>query len=102
LAYVAERIEAAPEKPDPDALRPEEYLDLYCYDQKLPITMTLATLRAHVWKGGADVMLYYKSNGRKPIHYEKVPDTVEETPPGPVTEPAATSHEEAGTSVPVT
>jgi WD repeat-containing protein 48 len=34
--------------------------------------MTLATLRAHVWKGGADVMLFYKSNGRKPIKYEKV------------------------------
>lgn len=33
--------------------------------------MSLATLRAHVWKGGADVMLYYKSNGRKPIKYEK-------------------------------
>jgi WD repeat-containing protein 48 len=33
LAYVAERIEAAPENPDPDALRPEEYLELYCYDQ---------------------------------------------------------------------
>lgn len=33
LAYVAERIEAAPEKPDPDALKPEEYLELYCYDQ---------------------------------------------------------------------
>jgi len=33
--------------------------------------MSLATLRAHVWKGGADVMLYYKSNGRKPIRYEK-------------------------------
>jgi len=71
LAYVAERIEAAPEQPDPNALRPEEYLELYCYDQKLPITMSLATLRAHVWKGGADVMLYYKSNGRKLIRYEK-------------------------------
>ena len=33
LAYVAERIEAAPEQPDPEALRPEEYLELYCYDQ---------------------------------------------------------------------
>lgn len=33
LAYVAERIEAAPEHPDPDALKPEEYLELYCYDQ---------------------------------------------------------------------
>ena len=28
--------------------------------------MTLATLRAHVWKTGGDVLLLYKSNGRKP------------------------------------
>jgi WD repeat-containing protein 48 len=27
--------------------------------------MTLATLRAYVWKNGGDVILYYKSNGRK-------------------------------------
>jgi hypothetical protein len=33
LAYVAERIEAAPENPDPDALKPEEYLELYCSEQ---------------------------------------------------------------------
>ena len=33
LAYVAERIESAPEKVDLDALKPEEYLDLYCHDQ---------------------------------------------------------------------
>jgi WD repeat-containing protein 48 len=33
LAYVAERIEPAAEHPDPDALKPEEYLELYCYDQ---------------------------------------------------------------------
>ena len=33
LSYVAERIEPAPEKPDPEALKPEEYLDLYCHDQ---------------------------------------------------------------------
>ena len=33
LAYVAERIEAAPEKQDLNALKPEEYLELYCYDQ---------------------------------------------------------------------
>ncbi|POS87499.1 hypothetical protein EPUL_000677 [Erysiphe pulchra] len=61
LAYIAERIESIPEIPNASTMKPEEYLDLYCYDQKLPITMTLATLRAHVWKGGADVMLYYKS-----------------------------------------
>ena len=96
LAYVAERIEAAPETLEPDSLRPEEYLELYCYDQvgyppirrnisnlakKLPITMSLATLRAHVWKGGADVMLYYKSNGRKPIRYEKKPESITGTTP---------------------
>ncbi|RAL67183.1 hypothetical protein DID88_007960 [Monilinia fructigena] len=71
LAYVAERIEPASEQPDPEELKPEDYLDLYCYEQKLPITMSLATLRAHVWKGGADVMLYYKSNGKRNIKYEK-------------------------------
>ncbi|KAI9744916.1 MAG: hypothetical protein M1818_001842 [Claussenomyces sp. TS43310] len=78
LSYVAERIEAAPEKPDPAALKPDEYLELYCYDQKLPNAMTLATLRAHVWKGGADVMLYYKSNGRKQIRFERGQEEEEE------------------------
>lgn len=33
LTYVAERIEPAPEVPDPNALKPEEYLELYCNDQ---------------------------------------------------------------------
>ncbi|KAI6248727.1 hypothetical protein HI914_02707 [Erysiphe necator] len=61
LAYIAERIESIPEIPNASSMKPEEYLDLYCYDQKLPISMTLATLRTYIWKGGADVMLYYKS-----------------------------------------
>jgi len=44
LSYVAERIEAAPEQPDPNALKPEEYLELYCYDQvcHLPTTYNLS------------------------------------------------------------
>jgi WD repeat-containing protein 48 len=33
LAYVAERIEDQPEEHRPDALKPEEYLELYCNDQ---------------------------------------------------------------------
>lgn len=35
LAYVAERIDPMPEgeEPDPNALKPEEYLELYCNDQ---------------------------------------------------------------------
>ena len=61
------------------------------WTQKLPVTMTLATLRAHVWKGGADVMLYYKSNGRKnlELHQEKSAEPVDEAenaaaPPIPI------------------
>jgi WD repeat-containing protein 48 len=29
--------------------------------------MTLATIRTHVWRGGGDVLMYYKANGRKQI-----------------------------------
>ena len=29
--------------------------------------MSLSTIRTHVWKGGNDVVLYYKANGRKEI-----------------------------------
>ncbi|KAG9248689.1 WD repeat protein-like protein [Calycina marina] len=69
LGYVADRIEDIDEnaEPDPNELKPEEFLELYCNEQKLPVNMSLATLRAHVWKGGADVVLYYKDNGRKKI-----------------------------------
>ncbi|KAI9870737.1 MAG: hypothetical protein M1830_003862 [Pleopsidium flavum] len=67
LAHVAERIEPQPEHQDPNALKPEEYLELYCQNQLVPPITTLATLRTHVWKTGGDVMLYYKSNGRKQI-----------------------------------
>ncbi|KAK4102039.1 WD40 repeat-like protein [Parathielavia hyrcaniae] len=69
LAYVAERIDPVPEgeEPAPDALKPEEYLELYCNDQLLPNKMTLNTLRTHVWRGGADIVLHYKANGKKEI-----------------------------------
>lgn len=33
LAYVAERIDPQPENPEPDALLPHEYLELYCNEQ---------------------------------------------------------------------
>lgn len=103
LFYVAERIEKLPEEPEPGALKPEEYLELYCNDQvslfsnpitivwltqeqKLPITMTLATLRAHVWKGGNDVILYYKSNGKKDLPLGKPAEV-----PAPLTEAPSTT-----------
>ncbi|EAA26970.3 hypothetical protein GE21DRAFT_3416 [Neurospora crassa] len=75
LAYVAERIDppADPENPDSDAMKPEEYLELYCNEQLLPNTMSLATLRAHVWKGGNDIVLHYKANGKKEILFPSVP-----------------------------
>ncbi|KAI9155358.1 UBP9-binding protein [Paramyrothecium foliicola] len=68
LAYVAERIEPQGEEFNPEGLKPEEYLELYCNDQLLNTTMSLATLRTHLWKGGNDIILYYKANGRKVIH----------------------------------
>lgn len=51
--------------------------------------MSLATLRAHVWKGGADVMLYYKSNGKKQIKYEKTPEPL--IPPQAAAPPASSA-----------
>lgn len=54
----------------------------------LPNTMSLATLRAHVWKGGNDIVLFYKGNGRKEIPF----------PPRPVPEEAA-GQAEGGTAV---
>ncbi|KIH86327.1 WD repeat-containing protein 48 [Sporothrix brasiliensis 5110] len=57
---------AAPQ-PETEVLKPEEYLELYCNEQRLPHAMSLATVRAHIWKNSNDIMLYYKSNGRKKL-----------------------------------
>lgn len=35
--------------------------------QLIDPNMTLASMRAHVWRGGGDVMLHYKANGNKDI-----------------------------------
>ncbi|KAM4066909.1 WD repeat protein [Hirsutella rhossiliensis] len=64
LAYVAERLDELLED-QPDGLKPEDYLELYCNDQLLGHTMSLATIRAHIWKGGSDVVMYYKATGRR-------------------------------------
>lgn len=89
LGYIAERIDPTftEDQPD-DALKPEEYLELYCQktvrtipvhlspsvcnhvltDFKLiPTNMTLATIRAHIWRSSGDMVLYYKANGKKEI-----------------------------------
>lgn len=55
--------------------------------------MSLATLRTHVWKGGNDIVLHYKSNGRKeirPLQPAPVEEAAEaETPVGSASEPPA-------------
>ncbi|RYP53116.1 hypothetical protein DL769_010562 [Monosporascus sp. CRB-8-3] len=93
LAYVAERIDPTYSEDDTDALKPEEYLELYCNEQLLPNTMSLATLRAHIWKGGNDVVMYYKANGRKELP--------KELPQPPAAEKSSVAHVEdasAGTA----
>jgi WD repeat-containing protein 48 len=46
--------------------------------------MTLASIRAHVWRGGGDVLLHYKSNGRKVIKHTPYPGPQSGAPPGPL------------------
>lgn len=44
--------------------------------------MTLATIRSSMWRGGGDVLLYYKSNGRKEIkHAPAVASALPSQPP---------------------
>ena len=51
LAYIAERIETLPMYPESDALKPEEYLELYCQDQvrvsQLQIRLLVSLLMFH-------------------------------------------------------
>lgn len=61
--------------------------------QLLSPVMTLATLRTHLWKGGNDIVLYYKSNGKKEIRPfppppEPKPAEPEETQESSATEEA--------------
>ncbi|KAF2767150.1 WD40 repeat-like protein [Teratosphaeria nubilosa] len=74
LAYIAERIEPMPTEEEKGAMeaegiptKPEEYLELWCQNQIISPKMTLATIRSHIWRGGGDVLLYYKPNGKKQI-----------------------------------
>jgi WD repeat-containing protein 48 len=46
--------------------------------------MTLASIRAHVWRGGGDVLLLYKANGRKEIRHAPYPGPQSGAPPGPI------------------
>ncbi|KAK3677881.1 hypothetical protein LTR78_001976 [Recurvomyces mirabilis] len=94
LAYVAERIEPGPpadQEADPDALKPEEYLELWCQNQIVPVTMTLATIRSHLWRGGGDILLYYKANGKKEIKHIPLASAIPIAPKPAVAPGAATA-----------
>lgn len=52
--------------------------------QLISPTMTLASIRAHVWRGGGDVLLYYKANGKKEIKHAPYPGPQSGAPPGPI------------------
>lgn len=69
LAYVAERIDPAnPDEPAESVMPPEEYLELYCQKTLCSPNMTLATIRTHLWRSSGDMVLHYKTNGKKEIH----------------------------------
>lgn len=53
--------------------------------------MSLATLRAHVWKGGNDIVLHYKANGRKEIPMRPPPEVSEEMAADASAQPATTA-----------
>ncbi|KAK9722920.1 hypothetical protein K7432_002305 [Basidiobolus ranarum] len=41
-------------------IKPERWIELCCHDQVLPPTITLATIRAFIWKLGGDVLITYR------------------------------------------
>lgn len=41
----------------------------------MPPSMTLATIRSHLWRGGNDIVLYYRANGRREIKTPPPPPT---------------------------
>jgi len=53
--------------------------------------MTLATIRSSLWRGGGDVLLYYKANGRKQILH--APQQVVQVPVSPAVQPSAPATE---------
>ncbi|CAG8445457.1 6484_t:CDS:10 [Ambispora gerdemannii] len=78
LIYVIERLEPSPtsttnnshnasadeaereEEKKIRTLKPEMWVELLCQEQVLPPTMTLATIKAHIWKSGGDLVMTYR------------------------------------------
>ncbi|GAO46998.1 WD40 repeat-like protein [Saitoella complicata NRRL Y-17804] len=60
LAYVAERIDNNERPPTAIDKPVEDWLELLCNGEVLPITMTLASVRTAVFKQGGDVQFQYR------------------------------------------
>ncbi|KAI5805002.1 hypothetical protein EDC01DRAFT_757670 [Geopyxis carbonaria] len=67
MAYIAEHLQPpfmtnhGPEfSGEGEQPKAEDWLELVCHDQIVPITMTLSTMRSYLWKTGGDVVLYYR------------------------------------------
>jgi WD repeat-containing protein 48 len=45
--------------------------------------MTLATIRSHLWRGGGDIVLYYRANGKKQILHAPPPQVAANIPTTP-------------------
>ncbi|KAF9192874.1 hypothetical protein BGZ51_004637 [Haplosporangium sp. Z 767] len=59
-----------------ESLRPENWLEILCNDQVLTPTMTLATIRAHYWKTGSDVVLTYRyKQQQRPAIINNIPSS---------------------------
>ncbi|RAH44423.1 Pkinase-domain-containing protein [Aspergillus brunneoviolaceus CBS 621.78] len=98
LAYVAERIDPPnPHEPEANPMKAEEYLELYCQRMPIPPNMTLATIRAHIWRSSGDMVLYYKANGKKEI---RMPAPEEEKETGTGLGTALALNREAGSAPP--
>lgn len=54
-----------------------------CMYQVVPPTMTLATIRSHLWRGGGDIVLYYKGNGKREIKSAAQPQSASSIPTSP-------------------
>ncbi|KAF3923958.1 hypothetical protein ABW21_db0200359 [Orbilia brochopaga] len=91
ITYIYDRLDPLPAQAGgpgtnfgDERRRPEEWLELLVKDEVIPLNMTLATMKAHVWRTGGDVVVHYRiKGGEEPIPRQKIepPVVVEETKP---------------------
>ncbi|ODV94991.1 hypothetical protein PACTADRAFT_50826 [Pachysolen tannophilus NRRL Y-2460] len=60
LNFIIDRFDYKPPEANETGFKPEEFIELLCQDQVLPLDMTLGTVKARIWKKNSDVVLYYR------------------------------------------